>query len=101
MNMTSAIANGRCDALVEALRAEFGSLWADRILEAEAADFMWDARVSERYLGQQIGWDQDEEEAPEELSRVAITAVVDGDCFGRGDRSNVALAGAARQRRSR
>ena len=32
--------------------AEFGAVLAARIMEAEAVDFLWDARVKERYLGQ-------------------------------------------------
>lgn len=72
MTMISAIENGRCDALVEDLRAEFGAILADRILEAEAADYLWEARLKERYLGQHIdiGFGDDEDER--ELSRVAI-----------------------------
>ena len=54
MTMISAIANGRCEALVEGLRAEFGAILADRILEAEAADYLWEARLKERYLGQHV-----------------------------------------------
>jgi hypothetical protein len=78
MTMISAIGNGRCDALVEALRAEFGGVLAERIMEAEAVDFLWEARVKERYLGQHIdvglGLDEDERE----LVRVAILSIVGG-----------------------
>jgi hypothetical protein len=48
------------------------------MLEAELVDFLWDARVRERYLGQQIGWDLDQEDASQELSRVAILSILDG-----------------------
>lgn len=78
MTMISAIANGRCDALVEGLRAEFGAILADRILEAEAADYLWEARLKERYLGQHVdvGFCDDEDER--ELSRVAILSYLGG-----------------------
>jgi hypothetical protein len=77
MNMMSIIGRG-CDAAINALQAEFGAVLAERIFEAEAIDFLWQARVRERYLGQQIGWDSDDEEAAQELSRVAILSVLDG-----------------------
>jgi hypothetical protein len=78
MTMISAIGNGRCDALVEGLRAEFGAILADRILEAEAADYLWEARRTERYLGQHVdvGFSDDEDER--ELARVAILSVLGG-----------------------
>jgi hypothetical protein len=77
MNMMAKIGRG-CDAAIDALRAEFGAVLAERIIEAEAVDFLWEARVWERYLGQQIGWDIDVEEASQELSRLAILSVLDG-----------------------
>ena len=77
MNIISTIGRG-CDAAVDALRAEFGAVLAERIIEAEALDFLWDARVRERYLGQQIGFDFDDEDPSQELSRVAILSVLDG-----------------------
>ena len=51
---------------------------AERILEAEAADYLWEARLSERYLGQHVdvGFDHDEDER--ELSRVAILSFLGG-----------------------
>ena len=78
MTMISAIANGRCDALVEGLRAEFGAILADRILEAEAADYLWEARLKERYLGQHfdVGFCSDEGER--ELARVAVLSFLGG-----------------------
>jgi len=77
MNMISTIGRG-CDAAVHALRAEIGGILAERIIEAEALDFLWQARVRERYLGQQIAWDPDDENASPELSRIVILSVLDG-----------------------
>jgi len=77
MNMISMIGRD-CDGAVDALRAEFGAVLAERIIEAEAVDFLWEARVQERYLGQQIGWDFDDEEASGEVSRIAILSALDG-----------------------
>ena len=77
MNMMATIGRG-CDVAIDALRAEFGGILAERIIEAEALDFLWDARVRERYLGQQIGWDFDDEEASQDLSRIAILSLLDG-----------------------
>ena len=77
MNMITAIGRG-CDVAIDALRAEFGAVLADRIIEVEALDFLWEARVREQYLGQQIGWGFDDEDASQDLSRVAILSVLDG-----------------------
>jgi len=77
MNMISTIGRG-CDAALDALRAEFGGVLAERIIEAEAVDFLWESRVRERYLGQQIGWDIDDEDGSQELSRVSVLSVLDG-----------------------
>lgn len=74
MTMISAISGRRCDAVVDALRAEFGAIMAARIMEAEATDFLWDARVRDRYLGQELRLDDD----VEELSRIAILSVLAG-----------------------
>ena len=78
MTTISATAIGRGEAIVEGLRAEFGAIVAERILEAEAADFLWEARVKERYLGQHfdLGFDVDEDET--ELARVAIMSFLGG-----------------------
>ena len=78
MTMISATATARCDALVESLRAEFGVILADRILEAEAVDYLWEARLKERYLGQHVdvGFADDEDET--ELARVAILSFLAG-----------------------
>ncbi len=75
---SSMISNVRCDALVDALQAEFGGILAARILEAEAVDFLWDARVSERYLSQHISDEIDAEDAPQELSRVLVLSHLTG-----------------------
>jgi hypothetical protein len=77
MNMISTVGRS-CDAAVDALRAEFGGVLAERIIEAEAVDFLWEARVRERYLGQQIGWGIDDEDGSQELSRVSVLSVLDG-----------------------
>ena len=78
MTMISAIANGRCEALVEGLRAEFGAVLADRILEAEAVDFLWEARVKERYLGQHLDIGFGDGEGERELARVAVLSFLGG-----------------------
>ena len=72
MSTISAMANGGCEAVVEALRAEFGAILAERIIEAEAADFLWDARVKERYLGQHFDVWFGDEPGETELARIAI-----------------------------
>ena len=78
MTMISGVAIARCEALVESLRAEFGAIMADRILEAEAADYLWEARVRERYLGQHIDVGIAELEDERELSRIAILSCLGG-----------------------
>jgi hypothetical protein len=74
MAMISGGLNGGCEAVVEALQAEFGAILAARIFEAEAADFLWDARVKERYLGQHISLEDD----AEERSQIAILGFLAG-----------------------
>ena len=61
-----------------ALQSEFGAVLASRILESEAADFHWQARVRERYLGQYLDTVFGSGDANEELSRVAILSRIDG-----------------------
>ena len=79
MNMMSMIANGRCDALIDGLKAEFGGMLAKQILEAEAADFLWEARLQERYLGEQIEELVEDDDARECLSRIAVLGILNGD----------------------
>lgn len=64
-----------CNAQLEALNVQFGLVIASRILEAEAADFHWEARVRERYLGLHL---DDDFGAGEDLSRVAILSDLGG-----------------------
>ena len=78
MNIISMNPMGRCDAQIDALRAELGGILADRILEAEAADFLWDSRVLERYLGQHIDAIPGDETMAEDVSRVAVLSLLDG-----------------------
>ncbi|KTR83813.1 hypothetical protein NS277_07645 [Novosphingobium barchaimii] len=67
--------------LVAGLEIEFGrgagEALAARFLEAEESDFLWDARVTERWLGAYRA--QDEEDF--ELDRVAIMGRLDGRWF--------------------
>ena len=49
-----------------------------RILEGEKAEFHWDARVQERYLGQHLPADLGEEVGGEELARIAILSFLAG-----------------------
>jgi len=79
MNMISMIGVRGCDAQVDAIRAEFGAVMSARILDAEAAEFMWESRVSERYLGQQIDILIDDDEASEDVSRMAFLSDFDGN----------------------
>lgn len=78
MMVISANAIGRGEAVLEGLRAEFGAILAERILESEAVDFLWEARVKERYLGLHfdVGFDGDEDET--ELARIAILSLFGG-----------------------
>jgi hypothetical protein len=64
-----------CNAQLDALEAQFGSVIASRILEAEAADFHWQARARERYLGQYC---DDGFGCGDELSRIAILSDLGG-----------------------
>jgi hypothetical protein len=75
MNMISAISNRGCDAVVEDLRAEFGAILAERIIEAEAVDFVWEGRVRERYVGQHVE-EIGDEEMSEDVSRIAVLSSV-------------------------
>lgn len=66
---------------VAGLESEFGSAGiaclAAHFLEAEAADFHWEARLNERYLGSMIGVDEDDGE----LDRIAIIGFLAGRWF--------------------
>jgi hypothetical protein len=81
MNIISINPTGRCERLVDALRAELGGVLAERILEAEAADFLWESRVRERYLGQHIDCIADVESMAGDVSRVVILSVLDGKFY--------------------
>jgi hypothetical protein len=67
--------------LVAGLEIEFGrgagEALATRFLEAEETDFLWDARMSERWLGAYESVDEEDFE----LDRVAITGRLDGRWF--------------------
>jgi hypothetical protein len=78
MSMQSAFGSAQArssNAQLEALKVQFGSVVASRILEAEAADFHWRARVKERYVGQHL---DDDFGCGEELSRMAIVSDLNG-----------------------
>lgn len=68
-------------ALVAGLEIEFGrgagEALAQRFLEAEESDFLWEARQSERWLGIYESIDDDNVE----LDRVAILGRLDGRWF--------------------
>ena len=66
------------NATFDALQAEFGAILAERIVEAEAVDFLWETRLRERYFGQHFATGIDGEEAAEEVSRVLILASLAG-----------------------
>ena len=78
MTMISAISHRHCDMVLDALRAEFGAVLAGRIMDAEAADFLWGARVREHYLGQHLDVWLSDEESEIELARVAILCFLGG-----------------------
>lgn len=69
------------EALVAGLELEFGraagGALAARFLAAEDADFHWDARISERWLGSYECADGQELE----LDRIAIYGLLDGEWF--------------------
>jgi hypothetical protein len=68
-------------ALAAGLEIEFGrgagEALAQRFLEAEESDFVWEARVSERWLGAY----ESAEDEDFELDRVAIMGRLDGRWF--------------------
>jgi hypothetical protein len=67
--------------LVSGLEIEFGhgvgEALAHRFLEAEETDFLWDARVQERWIGAYESIDEDEID----LDRVRIFGRLDGKWF--------------------
>lgn len=78
MNVISMLEIGRCEAMIDALRAELGGVLADRVIEAEVADFLWESRVRERYLGQHSDAIAGDEQALGEVSRIAFLSFLDG-----------------------
>jgi len=68
-------------ALVAGLELEFGTgagrALSERFLAAEESDFVWDARVQERWLGRYEAL----EEEDFELDRVAVIGRLDGRWF--------------------
>jgi len=77
----SAAANRVLKVLLQGLEIEFGrgagEALAQRFLEAEEADFHWEARVQERWIG---SYGSDQEDGLE-LDRVAIVGHLSGDWF--------------------
>jgi hypothetical protein len=69
------------NALIAGLELEFGrgvgEALAHRFLEAEEADFHWDARMEERWIGTY----ESTEDADFELDRIAICGRLDGKWF--------------------
>ena len=69
------------EALVAGLELEFGrsagEALAHRFLEAEEADFRWDARIEERWIGAYECADNGDFE----LDRIAICGRLDGQWF--------------------
>jgi len=67
--------------LMAGLEIEFGrgagEALAHRFLEAEETDFLWDARIEERWLGSYESTDDDDLE----LDRIAICGRLDGRWF--------------------
>jgi hypothetical protein len=78
MNIISTIEIGRCEAVVDALRAELGGVLAERVIEAEAADFLWESRLRERYLGQHFDAIDDADLPSQDVSRIAFLSFLDG-----------------------
>ncbi|TCM12984.1 hypothetical protein EDF56_1168 [Novosphingobium sp. PhB165] len=71
--------------LVAGLEIEFGSgaarALAARFLDAEECDFVWDARVCERWLGTLECGSQSEDDDAVELDRVAVIGCLDGSWY--------------------
>ena len=77
----SAVSDRVMAALVSGLEIEFGrgagEALAQRFLDSEEADFHWDARVEERWIGAYQSTDDDEFD----LDRVRIIGRLDGQWF--------------------
>lgn len=75
----AAATDGVFNRLVAGLETEFGTRAAEGLarhfVEAEAADFYWDARSRERWLGSYECLDDDTDAV---LDRVAVTGFLDG-----------------------
>lgn len=67
------------ERIVSGLEASFGRSAAEglarQFIEAEGADFYWEARIKERWLGTYERLDEDADEA---LDRVAVFGLLDG-----------------------
>ncbi len=67
------------ERLVAGLEIEFGSVaavgLARQFIEAEGADFYWEARARERWLGSYERLDWDESDA---FDRIAVSGILDG-----------------------
>lgn len=78
-------ANRVVEKLVAGLELEFGrgagEALAARFLEAEESDFVWDARICERWLGAWERSDAGSEEDAIELDRIAVLGRLDGQWF--------------------
>lgn len=84
MTIISAVPGAR-DAyaqLVEGLRLELGctdiAALAERMFEAERVDFHWQARVRERYLGARFPLDCGDDDAADDVSRIAFVSALGG-----------------------
>jgi hypothetical protein len=79
---TSGAADRVFDRLVAGLEIEFGSAAAEGLarifIEAEGAEFYWEAREKQRWLG---GYESLEEEGGEWLDRVAVTGFLGGQFY--------------------
>lgn len=85
MTMISAVPVGEVDVyarLIAGLQLEFGfddgGAVAERIIASEEADFLWEARVAERYLGQYVREDCAVEELRDELAEMSIISFLGG-----------------------
>lgn len=67
------------ERLVAGLKVEFGSTAGEGLarvfIDAEAADFYWDARRDVRWLGAYQSFDPDDDDT---LERLAVTGCLDG-----------------------